>query len=292
MNSSPASAKISRSRPPISSRTRVGDLRQALEVQAHAEQLHLAQHRARAAARSRPSPPAGRARRSARAASRRAPPSSTARAATGSSRSLARPRSSQQLRERVAAARRLEQVGAQQRVVRERLGDQPAAPWRRGPTTGRSPQAADDLLGPLARRPRGRARRLQAAKRHGAPSANSSPSGASVSSTTTASSPSPSPSSAIRSGGALAQRGGQRHLGRARRRRHVGVAERLLQAAQRVAQLVLAEELAHPRAVGLAGRLERDVEVDVEVALHGRQLAWRGARPRRARSGSVCAWRL
>ena len=56
-----------------------------------------------------------------------------------------------------------------------------------------------------------------------------------------------------------------------RRRGDLGVAERLLQAPQRVAQLVLAEDLAHARAVGLARRLGGDVEVDVDVALDRRQ---------------------
>ena len=64
----------------------------------------------------------------------------------------------------------------------------------------------------------------------------------------------------------------QLDLGGRRRRGHLGVAERLLQAPQRVAQLVLAEHLAHARAVGLARRLGGDVEVDGDVALDGRQL--------------------
>ena len=51
-------------------------------------------------------------------------------------------------------------------------------------------------------------------------------------------------------------------VGRGRGRGRVGVAERLLQAPQRVAQLELAEDLAQPRAVGLARRLGREVDVD------------------------------
>ena len=56
-----------------------------------------------------------------------------------------------------------------------------------------------------------------------------------------------------------------------RRRGELRVAERLLQASQRVAQLVLAEDLAQTRAVGLARGLGGDVEVDRHVALDGRQ---------------------
>ena len=53
--------------------------------------------------------------------------------------------------------------------------------------------------------------------------------------------------------------------------RQLVLAERLLQAAQRVAQLVLAEELAQARAVGLARDLLVEVEADLEIALDGRQ---------------------
>ena len=66
-------------------------------------------------------------------------------------------------------------------------------------------------------------------------------------------------------------------------RRDLGVAERLFEAAQRVAQLVLAEHLAHARAVRLAGRLGGDVEVDLHVALDRREA------PRHARRLGVLA---
>ena len=56
-----------------------------------------------------------------------------------------------------------------------------------------------------------------------------------------------------------------------RRDRLLGLSKGLFQAAQRVAQLVLAEDLAQARAVGLAGGLGAEVDVDRDVALNRRQ---------------------
>ena len=72
-------------------------------------------------------------------------------------------------------------------------------------------------------------------------------------------------------GGAGPEATAQLLLGLRSGRSHIGVAKRVLQAPQRVAQLVLAEDLAHTRAVGLAHGLRGDVEFDRHVALHGRQ---------------------
>ena len=72
---------------------------------------------------------------------------------------------------------------------------------------------------------------------------------------------------------ALAQLDADRDGGRRRRRGLVGVAQRLLQAAQRVAQLELAKDLAQAGAVGLARERGRDVQVGAgHVALGGGQL--------------------
>ena len=68
---------------------------------------------------------------------------------------------------------------------------------------------------------------------------------------------------------ARAQGRAERDVGGARRGGEVGPAERLLQPAQGIAQLVLPEHGAQARAVGLSLGLGRDVEVDGEVAPHG-----------------------
>ncbi len=114
------------------------------------------------------------------------------------------------------------------------------------------------------------------AKRHPAPSANSAPSGVSGGRTAT------TQLRRLRTGHRGHERGdvrhrprahapGEPHLRRAGGHRLLGLAERLLEAAQGVAQLVLAEHLAQARAVGLARGLGGGVEVERHVAVDGRQ---------------------
>ena len=109
------------------------DLAEALLVEPHAGDLHVAQHARRAAARPRPSA-ASRPRSSScsRCQAASACARAAASAASGSAASAASPRSSQISREREAAARGLEQVGGQQRVVGEVGAGPRPAPWRRG----------------------------------------------------------------------------------------------------------------------------------------------------------------
>ncbi len=64
---------------------------------------------------------------------------------------------------------------------------------------------------------------------------------------------------------------GEPHLRWAYGRRELGLPERLLQAAQRVAQLVLAEHLAQARAVGLAHGLGGGIDVERHAAIDGGQ---------------------
>ena len=74
-------------------------------------------------------------------------------------------------------------------------------------------------------------------------------------------------------GGQLAQLGGQRRLGRRRRRGRVGRAERLLQPSERLAQLELPKHVTQPRAVGLLRRELRDVEaIERDLTLGGREV--------------------
>ena len=212
-----------------------------------------------------------------------------------------------QLRERVAAARGLQQVGAQQRVVDEARRHQPE---RLGVVHDhrRSPQARGHLLGALA-----------VADEHlgrdaaGAPTARlgvvpSPPAGESNRE---------APAALARTGtlGHLGLAHGDAQLARRPIRRAMSatvprarapraatsvgpagtrelrLAERLLQAAQRVAQLVLAEDLAQARAVGLARGLRGGVEVERDAAIDGGQLLGDARVLGVRRSGSVCAWR-
>ena len=92
--------------------------------------------------------------------------------------------------------------------------------------------------------------------------------------------------------GALAHRDGAGGLGlRARDRGRLGRVERLLEPAQRVAQLEVAEDRAQPRAVALARQLGRRGRGRPGRRAPSSPAAWRCARPRRTRSGSACAWR-
>ena len=75
------------------------------------------------------------------------------------------------------------------------------------------------------------------------------------------------------------------------RRGGVGRAERLLEPAQRVAQLEQPEGVAQLRAVGLLARRARRGRGRAGCRAWRSPAAWRGARRRRARSGSACAWR-
>ena len=224
----------------------LGDLGEALEVQAHAEQLHLAQHRHERQLDLAHHALAGRARRSARAASRPARRAAARRRRAG-------PRGRWPGRA-LRTARRTGSRAAPARAGRRRAACRARAPAARAERLGvvrdDRPLGArrDDLLGPVAiagEHLGGLASPLaDAAKRHGAPSANSSPSGVSTSRTTSAqlgARASPArrcPRARPRAAAA------QRDLGGGRRRGDVGVAERLLQATQRIAQLVLAEDLA------------------------------------------------
>ena len=173
-----------------------------------------------------------------------------------------------QLAKRVAAPRRLEQVGAEQRVVADLrrdeaqrldvMGHHGTITARAHEILGRSALADEHLIAARhSEAPRGIGRE-QLALGH-----------------------------LRRADGhdhlLLSQRGhvGQRRLALARRqgllglgrgRRRVGVAQRLLEAPQRVAQLELPEDVAQARAVGLACGLLQRVEAGVDVALHRGQL--------------------
>ena len=260
------------------------DLRQALEVQAHAEQLHLAQdgherqldvahHPLEAALGDLLALPGGQRAEQHRVGGR------------GVLEVARQAALFAQLGERVAAPRRLEQVGAQQRVVGEPRRHEPE---RLGVVREQRALAArrDDLLGPLAvagqhldgacprvavlpaaiacgrdghgEAPRGTLGEQRAVGRLGGHERRAT------------APPRRHPAARCRRR-SRAHTGAQPDLGGGRRRCHLGVTERLLQALERVAQLVLAEHLAHARAVGLARRLGRDVEVDRDVALHGGQ---------------------
>ncbi len=180
VNSVPQRSQISRSSAGDLLAHAPADLVEALDVEAHALDLHRAQDAARAAARSRPSPGPGRAPRSARAARRPA----RARAARRGRRprrraAAASPRSSTSSRNGNAAPRGLEQVGAEQRVVdevgrdrAERLG----VVGDHRPVRRRRARPPPAPAAPRRRAPRRRPRR---AKRAIASRANSSPSAAS-----------------------------------------------------------------------------------------------------------------
>ena len=176
-----------------------------------------------------------------------------------------------QLGERVAAPRGLEQVGAEQRVVREPGRNEPERLRVVRDHRTRAGSAAATSSGPV-HSPASTSPSHAAAKRQAAPSANSSPSGGSLARTASAELLALAAERGDRLRLALAHARRERHVGCRRGRRHVGVAERLLQPPQRVAQLVLAEDLAQARAVGLARGLGRDVDVDRHVALDRREL--------------------
>ncbi len=70
----------------------------------------------------------------------------------------------------------------------------------------------------------------------------------------------------------LAHAGGERALGLRRRGRRVGRAERLLETPQRLAQLEAPEYVAEPRSVGVGRDELRELELERDVALGGREL--------------------
>ena len=248
-------------------RTRSLISRQALDVEPHARALHVAQDARRAAARCRPcSALRARARRAARAASRRARRSSTASRRRDPRRPVGEPAL-------LAAAR-----GTGSRAAPARAGRRRAACRGRalgGTVAERLGVVGDD--GPVAERRDERPRRSRTTRRRAPPSsrrrrrsawasswANSSPSGHLGQRARRRRDLGAGQRAARRRACAVAHLGSPTvALGRRRRRRLVGVAERLLQAPQRVAQLELAEDLAQPRAVGLLrgdlgrGRLDR-----------------------------------
>ena len=135
-------------------------------------------------------------------------------------------------------------------------------------TTGRSPTARTTSAGPPASPVRTTSSQA-APKRHGPSTPNSSPSGTSGGATASVSSSIGQRAEVDE--GALADLGadrGGRHAGR----RGLVLAEHLLQAAQRVAQLELAEDVAQPGAIRLRRRLGGDVDVHRDVAPDRREL--------------------
>ena len=269
----------------ISSRTRSAISASALGVELHARAAPCrAAPRTSGSSTSRQQRAAAPARRSARAASRPAPGRARRRAASGSSTSRGQPALLAQLGERVAAPGRVQQVGAEQRVVREVRRDVAAAPWRRArrPGVARARRPAP-RAGVVARRPPPRPPRRAEAPRWS--SANSSPSGARARARRSRPRP-PAASAAMSASVPSRTRAPERRSATGRGRRGVGVAQRLLQPAQRVAQLELAEHLAQPRAVGLA----RDLGVEVDV--HAAMSRWTIASCLEMRASSACSVRF
>ena len=176
------------------------------------------------------------------------------------------------LAEREAAARGLEQVGGRAACRgRGRGGTTPSAlaSWA---TTGRSPSAATSSSGRRTRR-RARARRPRRRSASASSVGTSSPSGVSGATTATATSlprskPATSASVPARTRALTVTLGD-----RARARPSSPSPNASSRRAQRVAQLELAEDLAQPRAVGLARGLGHRVDLDRDVALDRRQLA-------------------
>ncbi len=244
----------------------LGDRRQPRQVQTHAPQLELAQHahqRQLDLLHQRLEPPLG----DLLALPRRERPEQHGICGEGVLQVARQPPLFAQLGERIAAAGGLEQVGAEERVV--------AQPGRHEPERlrvvghdGALAACRHHLLGSLAvadehllpggdrEAPRGALREqlaLRRLHRRGdhhqlvPPQARDPPAG---------------PAAHARPDHRLGRRGGRRRL---------RVAERLLEPAEGVAELVLAEDLPHARAVGLTLGLQSDVELDGEVALDGRQ---------------------
>ena len=215
-----------------------------------------------------------------------------ARRACSSSALTAMPALLAQLVERVAAAGGIEQVGGDLGVedevgrdVAERLGvvgdDRALA------------GGGDELGGVVDLARRARARRRRRRRSASAPRAGSARPRRSPARRATSASGSP-PSMSTSGGRPSADRDrlgvvAARAAGSPRRRPRL---ERLLEAAQRVAQLPLAERSrAGPARSGRAGDLGLEVEVDGDVAHDRGELLGERARRRRARSGSPCAWR-
>ena len=281
MNSSSASAKISRSSASISSRTRSVISARRSTFEPHPEQLHLAQHRHQRQLDVAHQPLAGRARRSARAARRPA-----RRAAPLGRRPDPRRRSPGRA---LRTARRTDSRAAPARAGRRRAACRARAPAGTTPsafascaTTARSPQASATCSGPRSRRRSRRERahlaappaRPATAKRHGDALGEQRALGrlAGAAPPRTARSLAPPATRAMSAAAPARTRAVSVTSAVGAGAGELGVAERLLQAPQRVAQLVLAEDLAHARAVGLARGLGGEVEVDRHVALDGREL--------------------
>ena len=166
-----------------------------------------------------------------------------------------------QLRQRVAATRGLEQVGAQQRVVGQPAAGPRRGTWRRGRPPGAASHATASSSG-LAQSPtRPRPQRPQRSARRGPPRTGPPPEAR-------PGAPPPADSSGGREArdvpqATLAHARRERHLGRGGGQRHkLGVREGLFQAAQGVAELVLAEDLPQARAIGLVDGLGLGVEVE------------------------------
>ena len=194
-------------------------------------------------------------------------------------------------------ARRADSRGARDRAGRRRPrcrrrgspGPRRAPSRRaRSPAGRRRPRRARP-----GRRPRRRARAGRRRRRRSAsPSSrgSSSPSGISGAAATSASSAPVSRARSRRRPCAPATVRAVSRLG-PRDRGRLGRVERLLEPAQRVAQLELAEDRAQLRAVGLARRARPRGRGRPGRRAPSSRAAWRCARPRRARSGSACAWR-
>ncbi len=244
----------------------VGDVAEALGVQAHALALHLAQHRHQ--------------RQLDVAHQRRQPAVAQLLALPGGERADRRRLGGQrvlgvgaqaalldQLAQRVAAALGLEQVGGQQRVVDEvgrhdvqRLGvvgDERLARQRVDHFGAAGGRAGDRVAVGGDGEAQRRGRQQLALRR--SPARPRRP-------------PARRPAGGVGQR-ALADLHADRDVGGGRGGGLVGIAQRVLQPAQRIAQLELAKDLAQPGAVGLAGQRRGDVEVGAgHVALGGGQL--------------------
>ena len=179
-NSSPARSQISRSSAATSSRTRVVDLGQALDVEPHARDLHRAQHaheRQLDLVHAALQPALARSARAARRPARWTSSGVGGRRVLDVGREpalLARARGTGSRAGRARAGRRRAACRG-----RGSAGPRPA-PWRRARSTGRSPSAGDELRPASSQSPtstsspRGERRSAAAAR-----AANSSPSGVS-----------------------------------------------------------------------------------------------------------------
>ena len=157
-------------------------------------------------------------------------------------------------------------------------------------TTGRSPSARDErppgrsAVAGDARRRRSRRRSARGRRRRTArPRASRAP--------TTASETSASGQRAARSMSVPARTARRASSSATGAGAASSLAEDLLQPAQRVAQLELAEDLAQPGAVGRARRPRPPRRARPGCRAGSSRAAWTRARRRRGRAGSPCAWR-